>query len=52
MLCSSLEMKNEGSISLAIVDIGGVFHEVLDVGSWIQALVLSSRVFVWGCGHT
>lgn len=51
MLCSSLEMKNEGTISLAIIDIGGVFHEVLDVSSWIQALVLSSHVFVWGCGH-
>lgn len=50
-LYSSLEMKNEGTISLAIIDIGGVFHEVMDVSSWIQALVLSSHVFVWGCGH-
>lgn len=35
MLCSSLEMKNEGIISLVVIDIGGVFREVLDVGSWI-----------------
>lgn len=35
----SLEMKNEGTISLATIDVGGVFHEVLDVGSRIQALV-------------
>lgn len=52
MLCSSLEMENEGIISLATIDVGGVSHKVLGVDSRIQALVfISTCICLWLWGY-
>lgn len=52
MLCSSLEMENEGTISLATIDVGGVFHKIFGVDSRIQALVfIFTCICLWLWGY-